>query len=388
MIAALRWLGDSGDARAALHLAVDLLWFWVLSGSPEEAMAWISFALAVPGETDPIDRLIAEGIVEIVDGDRRTTAAPGDALDDLAQRVDESTRATHPLLALARPVLALFAGETTLVEARLAETLEHPDPWVRAAATLMRAQLAENRGDQTHMRADLERAADMFRALGDDYALAMTLSSLAGTMSLTEELDEAETVLDEAMELLQELNGSSGAGLLRMRLSEIRARRGDIRRRPALAEESLEDLDLGRDEAIFVRAMVARLAWLAGDLDDAAHADGRGGRADGAGRSRSGPSRGTGRRWSSRCRRWSRWRTATSSGRPRSRTARSSRRPGPTDMPIVAMAGVVAATVARPGGRGRGRRDDARRRRGAAGRRGSGQPGDRAAGGGSPSSGL
>ena len=92
----------------------------------------------------------------------------------------------------------------------------------------MRAQLAENRGDQTHMRADLERAADMFRALGDDYALAMTLSSLAGTMSLTEELDEAETVLDEAMELLQELNGLSGAGLLRMRLSEIRVRRGDI----------------------------------------------------------------------------------------------------------------------------------------------------------------
>ena len=72
MIAALRWLGDSGDARAALHLAVDLLWFWVLSGSPEEAMAWISFALAVPGETDPIDRLIGEGIIEIVGGDRRT----------------------------------------------------------------------------------------------------------------------------------------------------------------------------------------------------------------------------------------------------------------------------------------------------------------------------
>ena len=42
VIAALRWLGDSGDARAALHLAVDLLWFWMLSGSPEEAMAWIA----------------------------------------------------------------------------------------------------------------------------------------------------------------------------------------------------------------------------------------------------------------------------------------------------------------------------------------------------------
>ncbi len=93
VIAALRWLGDSGDPRAALHLAVDLIWFWVLSGSPEEAMAWISFALAVPGETDPIDRLIAEGITQIA-AVTQNHAAGGDALDDLAQRVEATTRAT------------------------------------------------------------------------------------------------------------------------------------------------------------------------------------------------------------------------------------------------------------------------------------------------------
>ena len=61
MLAALRWYGDTGDARSAMHLSVRLLWFWVLSGSPEEAHAWIEFALAVEGETDPVDRLIAEG---------------------------------------------------------------------------------------------------------------------------------------------------------------------------------------------------------------------------------------------------------------------------------------------------------------------------------------
>ena len=145
VIAALRWLGDSGDARAALHLAVDLIWFWVLSGSPEEAMAWISFALAVPGETDPIDRLIAEGITQLA-AVTQNQAAGGDALDDLAQRVESIDTRDYPLVALARPVLALLGEQTALVEVRLAETLEHPDPWVRAAATLMRAHLAENRG--------------------------------------------------------------------------------------------------------------------------------------------------------------------------------------------------------------------------------------------------
>ena len=33
LIAALRWFGDAGDARAALRLTVSLLWFWLLSGS-------------------------------------------------------------------------------------------------------------------------------------------------------------------------------------------------------------------------------------------------------------------------------------------------------------------------------------------------------------------
>jgi hypothetical protein len=267
VIAALRWLGDSGDARAALRLTIKLLWFWMLSGSPEEAMTWVKFALAVEGETDPIDRMIAEGMTELA-AVMEDHARGGEALGELATRLDAIDTRELPLLALARPILAVFAGQTSFAETRLAETLEHPDPWVRAAATLMRAQLAENQGDQVHMRADLERAAAMFRELGDDWALAMTLSSLAGTLSLVDELDEAETVLDEAMNLLEQLNGSSGTGLLRMRMAEIRVRRHDIAGARALAERALEEGDIGgRDDVVFVRAMAARLAWLDGDLE-------------------------------------------------------------------------------------------------------------------------
>src|SRR6185503_3157430 len=36
VIAALRWLGESGDRRGALRLAVALLWFWMLSGAQDE----------------------------------------------------------------------------------------------------------------------------------------------------------------------------------------------------------------------------------------------------------------------------------------------------------------------------------------------------------------
>ena len=59
LIAALRHFGEVEDARAALRLAVQLFWLWLLSGSQQEAKTWTEFALAVPGEADPADRMIA-----------------------------------------------------------------------------------------------------------------------------------------------------------------------------------------------------------------------------------------------------------------------------------------------------------------------------------------
>ncbi|HET6549718.1 MAG TPA: BTAD domain-containing putative transcriptional regulator [Solirubrobacter sp.] len=265
LIAALRWLADSGDARAALRLTVSLLWFWMLSGAPDEARAWIDVAVAVPGEADPVDRLIAEGIQEIA----RAVAdhgAGGDALSELAERLERTDVRDRPLLALARPMLALFAGQSSFAETRLAETLEHPDPWVRAVATLMRAQLAENSGDQEHMRADLEQAAERFGAVGDMWGRAMTLSSLAGTLMLVDDLDGAEAALDEAMEFLASLEGSSGTSLMRIRLADVRLRRGDLDGARRLAREAAEDTGLQRGENVYVRATVARLALLAGDI--------------------------------------------------------------------------------------------------------------------------
>ena len=48
VLAALGYLGDSGDAARALDLAVDLGWYWVLRENGEDAIRWLGFALAVP----------------------------------------------------------------------------------------------------------------------------------------------------------------------------------------------------------------------------------------------------------------------------------------------------------------------------------------------------
>ncbi len=266
LIAALRWFGDAGDARSALRLTVALLWFWMLQGASEEARTWLEFAAAVEGEADPLDRLIADGILTVV--------AIGDSeeadLSELAPLADSLEREgdAHPLLAVALPMLTMLSGDTELAKVRLAKALEHPDPWVRSTSLLMRAHFAENMGDQVHMRADLERAAAGYRDLGDDWGLAVTLSSQAGTLMLIDDLDGAETALDEATELLEGLNGSTGAGLLQMRLADIHLRRGDLASARELALRAVDDADLQRDESVIVRASIARIAWLTGDLDE------------------------------------------------------------------------------------------------------------------------
>ncbi len=266
VLAALRWYGDTGDARSAMHLAVRLLWFWVLSGSPDEAMAWIAFAAEIEGEADPLDRLIGEGLLMIREMAEQN-APKADELRGLAERLETLDTSPYPWLALLRPMFPMFAGRMDLVEQRLAETLEHPDPWVRATATMMRAHFAENHGDQVHMRSDLELAVAAYRELGDHWARAMALSSLAGTLSVVDDLDGAETALDEATALLDTLSGTAGSGMLRMRLSDIRVRRGDIAGARELAEEAVQDSDLDRDRAVVGYASVARLAWLDGDFE-------------------------------------------------------------------------------------------------------------------------
>jgi predicted ATPase/DNA-binding SARP family transcriptional activator len=269
VIAALRWLGDSGDAAATQRLVVRLLWFWMLTGSPDEARAWTEFALAVPGDADPHDRLIVEGVhaISLATAEGREPEVGSEALAEFAERLEAIGDGGSPLLAMARPMLAFFAGDAEAATARLAETIEHPDPWLRATGLLMRAHQAENDGDQVHMRADLDRAADGFRAVGDSWGVAMSLASLAGTLTVAGELDEAESALAEAREMMEHVNGNAGAGLLAFREIDVCVHREDFTGARAAATRALEGAGLGADGSTVVLAMLARIAHLEGDLD-------------------------------------------------------------------------------------------------------------------------
>ncbi len=186
LLAALRWLADDGDARGALRLAVSLVWFWVLSGSPNDATAAVRLAHAVRGDADPLDRVIAESLL-LFDGDAQADDVHLDfaALLDELEGLDLSPR---PVAAAVAPIMAWFSSERSRSDRFFARARASDDAWVRATVPLALAHAAENDGDVEGVRRHLQEALVAFRALGERWALATTLSSLASLRMLEDDL--------------------------------------------------------------------------------------------------------------------------------------------------------------------------------------------------------
>jgi predicted ATPase/DNA-binding SARP family transcriptional activator len=270
LLAALRYLGDAGDARGALHLAVTLLWFWLLSGSQNEATASLDLALAVEGESDPGDHAIAagirafEGMKDAVDADELRRR-----MEEVSARVAPIDDRERPLLAIAKPVLWLFSGDEERGREADAAAAAHPDPWVHAALHLLHAGRAENDGDVEAMAAALGQARSAFAAVGDAWGLSMALFLDSGRLMLSGELEEARRTVGEAQAQLDGLDPHTGGGMLDVRMADVLLRLGDVAGARERAQRAHERRDLGSDDTAFVQAMLARVAWVAGDVDGA-----------------------------------------------------------------------------------------------------------------------
>ena len=267
IVAGLRHLGDTGDARRAVRLAVTLFWYWLLSGSQEEATTWLEFALAVPGEADPEDRAIAEGVQAVV-GLRDATDMDElrDGVKALLARAQELDDTQRPLVAMGKVVLWLFAGDVERADAAQAAALEHPDPWVRTAIRMLAAGRAENEGSLDDMALDLAAAQEGFEALGDSWGLAMARFLESGRLLLVGELEAAEETLERARVAMEAFSPENAAGMIDVRVADIRLRRGDLDGARELARRARGRRDLGGDDIAFVQTMQARVAWLSGDL--------------------------------------------------------------------------------------------------------------------------
>jgi hypothetical protein len=229
ILAALRFLGDAGDAVGAVDLAVHLGWYWLLRESGQEAARWTSFALAVPGAREAPGGVLAEALQTVLgfaignqQPDMKETQR---ALVQLAGRLKGDP---HPGAKVIGPLLLFMGEERQAADAALEEVLSDPDPWVRAAARLAQLAWAENEGDIDLMRRHGDEAVAEWEALGDRWGLATLLSSRGEVRTLDGDLIGAAEDYERAQQCIRELGGnSSDHVLVTMRLADLRLRAGD-----------------------------------------------------------------------------------------------------------------------------------------------------------------
>jgi hypothetical protein len=273
--AALRYLADSGDARRALAMAGWFSSYWMLLGGHAESAAWLGYALEARGEVDPLDRTVVEvGYLLntlMADGAGVDAEAHLQRLARLSDELEGVDSTALPILALMKPLAAMFAGNEERTSRLIDEALAGPDPWVRAASRMMRANLAENNGEIELIRSDTAAGIEEFRRIGDRWGLAGCLSTYARLCTVDGDLAGAVERYREACGLLRELGAIGDQVWLRVWLADLQARQGDLAAAHAELRwaEELADQAGARHHRFFILAGRAGLARRAGDLTEA-----------------------------------------------------------------------------------------------------------------------
>ncbi len=235
--AALRWAVES-DTALALRLVGALSSYWRLQGVRTEVAPLAARLLANLGPEPPGD--LAEEYVLCV-----LNAAPAESpgLDEHLRRVDSIV----PSLPwpLRQPYLlvywALFAGPPS--PARRPNELEQAmldddDPWFQALVHFSTSYLRLFNGDSAGAEEAFARSLGLFRRIGDRWGTAQVLDGLAELADLRGDRDRSTALVDEAMDLLGQLNATE-------ELAELWARRADR----LLRDGDLTDAEAGHRHA-------------------------------------------------------------------------------------------------------------------------------------------
>jgi len=243
VLAALRFLGDDGDAAAAIDVVVHLGWYWLIRESGPEAERWLRFAMEVPGASAVPEAVLAQAFTTLLAYGATDAGMPEHAgqLVALSGRL-AAARLDHPSAVILRPLLLFLADRREGAHEALADALAADDPWIRAAGRLMRMAYAENDGDIAALRRDAEEGVPEWEAIGDRWGVASILTSRGQVRTLEGDLLGAAEDLERAAELIGALGSHDDQMMVTMRLAELRLRAGD----PAGARRHLDAMRAAR----------------------------------------------------------------------------------------------------------------------------------------------
>jgi hypothetical protein len=197
--AAFRGAVAARDGATAIRLIAALGWYWWLRGHRAEGAELGAEALAMPAVVLDATRAVAYAITALNAaesnrdfGQVREWFDSAVALAASATSGQADPMAKHPILRLIAPVAAALeahsltdpAAVQSVGEERalpmIAALFDDPDLWLRAAARILHGHALINLGRFSGtLDADFEAALAGFRALGDRWGIAFSLSAVA-----------------------------------------------------------------------------------------------------------------------------------------------------------------------------------------------------------------
>ncbi|MEV5705847.1 BTAD domain-containing putative transcriptional regulator [Actinoallomurus sp. NPDC052274] len=237
--AALRHSIDTRDGATAVRLVGALTWFWVLRDMEAEAGDWATEVVDTvapdapdaPGGVEDayaICAFTAALMKEMSGGEGPSLETLSGAMARAVARLPE--RPTHPVLALGRPIAAVFGGDLEACRRELDGIADHPDPWTRAAVRVFHAYLAMNRGEIERCRAEAEQAYATFHDLGERWGMVACLGILAESSLVRGAPEEAIRAVGEAYGYATEGVTPEQGGMLLIHLGRAYGQAGDAER--------------------------------------------------------------------------------------------------------------------------------------------------------------
>jgi len=239
--AALRFAVDQRDAELALRLVASLMWFWVMLDFDAEGGSWAREVQDLVGPEPPpglLDEYAISEFAAVIGGFAEDSEAnPAlrgpdgvellrDALLRSAVRVTPET--THPVLALAPALAAMFSGDQPGARRLMKELTEHHHPWIRAAGLAMGGHLAMNDGEVDEADGYLAEAYERFQTIGDRWGLIVVLGGQAEVAMARDHPEEAVRVLEEAHQYAMAGKASHWGQMHLIPLGRARAAAGDL----------------------------------------------------------------------------------------------------------------------------------------------------------------
>lgn len=280
ILGALRFLADSDDAAAraeSLDMALSLTWYWTMIGANSDAAEWLGRALEATEGSDHPGRIwakAARAITSMFDG-AESTSDIGELQARLRLLGGELRAAgppPSPSLTILKPMLAYFSDDVENAEAAMAEILRSSDSWLRAAARISRAWFAENEGDISTLRADMDAAYRDIEPIGDRWGLSSVLSARGAVRAMDGDLAGAIADNERAGQLAAELGSTDDAMLVRLRLAGVYLRAGEVqraRRAIELVRAEFAGHSQGIERTMFADGVLLAIEVHDGNLDAA-----------------------------------------------------------------------------------------------------------------------